>query len=134
MHRASSHRSGTLLLIAILLSLALGAVRADDRRAPAESFATFWAGFKSSVLKNDKEAVLAATHLPSLFPKDPHAKASFLKAYPSTFSKKVQKGFATAKPERTPDRDSYSVFCGEQYFYFEKVGGVYKFTDFGPND
>ena len=77
---------------------------------------------------------MAATDLPSLYPKNPRAKAEFLKSYPSIFTKKVQKCFATAKPVHTPERDSYSVFCGDVLFNFEKVKGVYKFTDYGPND
>jgi hypothetical protein len=31
-------------------------------------------------------------------------------------------------------RDSYSVFCGEEIFGFEKVNGEYRFTDIGMND
>ena len=122
------------LLITISLLLSLGALQAEERPAQPESFATFWAGFKSAVVKNDKEAVVAATDLPSIYPDNPQAKAAFLKEYPSIFPKAVRKCFAAAKPERTPERDSYSVFCGEVYFYFEKVKGAYKFTDYGPND
>jgi hypothetical protein len=134
MHRDSSKHSLRTLLIGMSLLLSLGTLRAQERPAQPESFATFWARFKSAVAKNDKEAVVAATHLPSIFPNNQQAKAAFLKFYPSTFTKKVQKCFAAAKPVRTSGRDSYSVFCDEQYFYFEKVNGAYKFTDFGPND
>jgi hypothetical protein len=122
------------LLIAFSLLISLGGLRAEERGRQTESFATFWAGFKTAVAKNDKEAVVAATHLPAIYPSDPGAKAAFLKSYPSLFTKEVRKCFARAKPVRDSDRDSYSVFCGEQLFYFEKVKGAYKFTDFGPND
>jgi hypothetical protein len=134
MHRESFIHPLRTVLITIPLLLSLGAVRAAERPAPPESFATFWAGFKSAVAKNDKEAVVAATDLPSIYPKNPQAKAAFLKEYPSIFTKVIRKCFAAAKPERTPDRDSYSVFCDEQMFYFEKINGAYKFTDYGPND
>jgi hypothetical protein len=134
MHRESSNRALRTLLLAISLLFPLGFLRAEERPAQAESFATFFARFKTAVAKDDKEAVAAATHLPSLYPKNSRAKATFLENYPSIFTKTVRKGFASAKPVRTPDRDSYSVFCGEERFYFEKVNGAYKFTDFGPND
>ena len=120
------------LLITISLLLPLLAGQAEERPAPPESFATFWAGFKSAVAKKDKEAVVAGTDLPSFYPNKPLAKAPFLKDYASIFSKEVQKCFATAKPVR--DRDSYSVFCGEEYYYFSKVNGIYKLTDIGMND
>jgi hypothetical protein len=122
------------LLITISLLLSLVALQAEERPAQPESFATFWAGLKSAIAKNDKEAVAAATHLPSIYPNMPDAKAAFLKDYPSIFTKTVRKCLASSKPARTPDRDSYSVFCDEQYFYFKKVNGAYKFTDYGPND
>jgi hypothetical protein len=105
-----------------------GLANGDERPARTESFATFWAGFKSAVAKNDKEAILAATHLPSF----KLSKAAFIKTYPSLFTRQVKKCFASAKPVR--DRDSYSVFCGEEYYFFEKVNGVYKLTDIGMND
>jgi hypothetical protein len=120
------------LLITISLLLSLVALRAEERPAQHESFATFWAAFKSAVAKNDKEAVVAATHLPSFYPNNPRAKEAFLQQYPSNFTKEVQKCFATAKPVR--DRDSYVVFCGEEIFGFEKVNGAYKFTSIGMND
>ena len=122
------------LLVTISLLLSLVAVQAEERSAKPKSFATFWAEFKSAIAKNDKEAVAAATHLPSIYPNNHQAKEAFLKDYPSIFTKTVRQCLATAKPSRTPDRDSYSVFCDEQYFYFGKVNGAYKFTDYGPND
>ncbi len=119
-----------LLAPALTFLVAIPLAQAEERAAQAESFATFWVGFKSAVVKNDKEAVVAATELPSL----QLSKPAFLQAYPSIFTKKVQRCFATAKPVRAADRDSYSVFCGSQLFVFEKVTGAYKFTDFSPND
>ena len=119
-----------LLASALTFLLALPPAQAQERAAQPASFATFWAGFKSAVAKNDKEAVVAATE----FPLVDLSKAAFLKTYPLIFNKKAQKDFATAKPFREPGRDSYSVICGGQIFYFEKVKGAYKFTNMNPND
>ena len=58
--------------------------------------------------------------------------SGFHRDYPSFFTKKVKKCFATAKP--VLDRDSYFVFCGEEIFVFGKVNGAYKFTSIGMND
>ena len=116
------------LVCALTLLSAQYIVNAEEGRAKAESFATFWAGFKSAVAKNDKEAVVAATHLPSF----KLSKAAFLKNYQALFTREVKKCFASAKPVR--DRDTYSVFCGEEYYFFEKVNGAYKLTDIGMND
>lgn len=60
------------------------------------------------------------------------AKAAFIRDYPSYFTKEVKKCFATAKP--VLDRDSYSVFCGEEIFGFAKRDGEYRFTYIGMND
>ncbi len=124
------------LLFTISLLLAPLAVQAEERPAPTESFATFWAGFKSAVAKDDMEAVAAATDL-RFFTQDKHlakdlAKAAFIRDYPSYFTKEVKKCFATAKP--ILDRDSYLVFCGEEIFTFSRVNGAYKFTSIGMND
>jgi hypothetical protein len=119
------------LLITISLLLSLVALQAEDRPAHPESFATFWAGFKSAVAKNDKEAVAAATKLPFM---GQQTKAAFLKSYPSYFRPEVRKCFATAKPAKQDDRDSFSVFCGEEIFSFEKINGAYKFTSIDMND
>ena len=134
MHRNSFRHSLGALFISLSLLFSLGALQAQEPPAKPESFAAFWAGFKSALAKNDKETIAAATDLPSIYPNNSQAKAAFLKDYPSTFTKEVRKCFAKAKPVRTSGRDSYSVFCDEQYFYFEKVNGTYKFTDYGPND
>ena len=123
------------LLITISLLLPLLAVQAEERPARAESFATFWADFKSAVAKDDKEAVLAATDLRFFNQKkeaEHLAKAAFIRNYPSFFTKEVKKCFATAKP--VLDRDYYAVFCGEEIFEFAKRNGAYKFTSIGMND
>ena len=87
--------------------------------------------FKSAVAKNDKEAVAASTELPFM---KQLTKAAFLQQYPSIFTKAVRKCFATAKPVKAEERDSYVVFCGEEIFTFGKVNGEYRFTDIDMND
>ena len=106
-------------------------LEAEEPPPRAESFATFWADFKSAVARNDKEAVAAATKLPFMAQQ---SKADFIRDYPSYFTKEVKKCLATAKPVKATDRDTYSVFCGEEIFGFEKVNGAYKFTSIGMND
>ena len=98
MHRDSFNDVLRTLLITVSLLLAFGTLHAEERPARAESFATFWAAFKTAVVKNDKESVVAATHLPSIYANNRQAKAAFLKSYPSIFTKTVQKCFAAAKP------------------------------------
>ena len=61
-------------------------------------------------------------------------KAAFLKSYPSTFTKEVRKCIATVEPVKAEERDSYSAFCGEEIYTFEKVNGEYKFTSIDVND
>jgi hypothetical protein len=119
-----------LLATALTFLSASELASAEKRPAQTESFAKFWATFKNAVAKNDKEAVLAATHLPSF----QLSKAAFIKGHSSLFSREVKKCFASAKPVADRDRGTYSVFCGEEYYFFEKVNGAYKLTDIGMND
>ena len=37
-------------------------------------------------------------------------------------------------PEPQPDTGSYSVYCGEEVYTFERAAGKYKFTGLGVND
>ena len=106
-------------------------LEAKDPPPPAESFAAFWKEFQSAVARNDKEAVAAATKLPFMAQQ---SKADFIRDYPSYFTKEVKKCLATAKPVKATDRDTYSAFCGEEIFGFEKVNGAYKFTSIDMND
>ena len=90
MPRDSFNDALRTLLVTVSLLLSLGTLHAEERPARAESFATFWAEFKTAVGKNDKEAVVAATHLPSISPNNRQAKAAFLKSYPSIFTKRFR--------------------------------------------
>jgi len=109
-------------------------LEAKDPPPPAESFAAFWKEFQSAVAKNDQEAVAALSNLRLFYQNGQFSKAAFLKEYPSLFTRAVRKCLATAKPVKETDRDTYSAFCGEEIFGFEKVNGAYKFTDIGMND
>ena len=129
MHRDSFSHALRAGLIAITLVLTLAALQGEEHPAKPESFATFWAGFKSAVAKSDKEAVVAATKFPFY---GQLSEAQFVQQYSSLFTKEVRKCFATAKPVK--DRNSYFVFCGEEIFTFEKVNGAYKFTGIDMND
>ncbi len=100
----------------------------------AGSFAAFWLQFKAAVAKNDKEAIAEMTKLPFPTGSKPWSKAEFIKECGTLFHGEARKCFAKAKPVKEDDRDSYSVFCGEEIFVFSKVNGEYRFTDIGMND
>jgi len=38
------------------------------------------------------------------------------------------------KQKSLADKTSYSAFCGDEVFFFEKVNGKYLFTSITPND
>ena len=117
------------LMLVIPIKPALGAeAKPEDR-----SFATFWTQFKEAVAKGNKEAVAGMTKFPFTMGKQ-LSKADFIKAYGKIFGEKTRKCFRNAKPVKESKADSYSVFCGEDIFVFEKESGEYRFTDLGVND
>ena len=125
----------TVLAAIFFLSLLVPQLlEAKDPPPPAESFAAFWKEFRNAVARNDREAVAALSNLQHYHRNGQFSKQAFLKDYPSLFPRAVRKCLATAKPEKEADRDTYSAFCGEEIFSFEKVNGAYKFTDIGMND
>lgn len=101
--------------------------------AEARSFAEFWVQFKAAVAEGDKEAIAEMTKFPFPYGK-PLSKADFIKQCGELFDQRTRRCFSKAKPVKEEDRDSYSVFCGEEIFVFEKVNGEYRFTDIGMND
>ena len=117
------------LTLVILIKPAFSAeIKPNDR-----SFATFWTQFKEAVAKGNKEAVAGMTRFP--FTMGKHlSKADFIKAYGEIFGEKTRKCFRNAKPVKESKGDTYSVFCGEDIFVFEKANGEYRFTDLGVND
>jgi hypothetical protein len=102
--------------------------------AEARSFAEFWVQFKTAVAKDDKEAIAEMTKFPFPYGTKHLSKAEFIKECGKLYDQKTRRCFAKAKPVKEDDRDSYSVFCGEEIFVFEKVNGEYRFSDIGMND
>ena len=82
----------------------------------------------------NKEAIASMTKFPFVNGGSILTKADFMKKCDAIFSAKVQRCFRDAKPVKADDRESYSVFCGETIFVFEKGNGGYQFTDVGEND
>ena len=119
----------------ILFLLAIVPADGAEIKPEALPFAAFWVQFKTAVAKDDKEAIAGMTKLPFVYgTSKPLSKAEFIKECGKLFDQKTRRCFAKAKPVKEEDRDSYSVFCGEEIFVFEKVNGEYRFTDIGMND
>lgn len=97
---------------------------APFQMAAAQSdWATFWNKFKAAVTNGDKETVLNLSESENL-PND----------YQQLFGTKSRKQcFAKAKPVKE-EQGGYSVFCGEQGYYFEKINGQFKFKEAFAND
>ena len=109
-------------------------IESAETKPGARSFAAFWVQFKAAVTKNDKEAIAELTKIPFPYGEKQLSKAEFIKECAELFNQKTGKCFSKAKPVKDDGRDSYSVFCGEEIFSFEKVNGEYRFTDIGMND
>jgi len=78
----------------------------------------FWTKFKTAVAKNDKQAVssLSKNKLSDV-------------DYKELFGTRArQTCFAKAKPVKD-EQAGYSIFCGEQGYYFQKVGSQFKFIE-----
>ena len=120
----------------LTLSAVAPLAHCEDAKS-AQTFAAFWTQFKAAVAKKDKDAVAAMTKFPVEIGEN-MTKAAFLKKYPEFFGQDVQKCFAKKKPVKDDaapgGRESYSLFCGEEIFIFEKVDGTYLFTGIGVND
>jgi len=121
------------LVIATALML-LVAMTPSKGAGNEDSFAPFWAQFRTAVANNNKEAIAAMTKFPFVDGGNRRMKADFMKKCSAIFSAKVRRCFRDAKPVKHRDRDSYSVFCGPTIFVFEKGNGGYQFTDVGDND
>jgi hypothetical protein len=121
-----------LIATAVTLLVAMAPIKAAGGKD--ESFAPFWAQFKAAVASKNKEAIAAMTKFPFEHFSDSLTKADFVKKCDAIFSAKVQKCFVNAKPVKADDRESYSVFCGQTIFVFEKGSNGYQFTDIGEND
>jgi hypothetical protein len=119
--------STALIVLLTLQSAGHAEVKPDTR-----SFAEFWTQFKAAVLKEDKEAIAGMAKFP--FGGDQLTEVNFVKKCGEMFSAKVRRCFRDAKPVKEDKRESYSVFCGESIFVFEKGKDGYQFTDLGVND
>lgn len=111
----------TNLLNGILVAASLAAW--PEFTASAQSdWATFWTKFKTAVVKNDKKTVLSLSEQ-NLSDED----------YKILFGARARQNcFAKAKPVK--DGETYSVFCGGQGYYFEKVNGQFKFKEWFADD
>lgn len=121
-----------LLSTVLIFLLTIGPAGSAEVKAEAHSFASFWIQFQAAVEKGDKEAIAGMTKFP--FGDDQLTKANFVKKCGVIFSEKVRRCFRNAKPVKADKRDSYSVFCGESIFVFEKGKDGYQFSDLGEND
>jgi len=92
----------------------------------------FWTKFKTAVAANDKEAVASMTRLPFLFQGRELTKQAFIQKFAVLFDAKAKRCFEKAKLVK--EGEGFEVFCGQQIFLFDKVNGVYKFTEIGVND
>jgi hypothetical protein len=119
--------------IAVIFFVLIDPVHSAETKSEAGSFAPFWAQFKAAVANKDKEAVAGMTKFP-FFYRDTITRADFIKKFDVIFSAQVRKCFQSAKPTKDTNRESYTVFCGEDIFVFEKGKDGYQFTDVGVND
>jgi len=123
-----------LLAPTLAFLILINSAPSAEIKPEAQSFAAFWVQFKAAVAKKDNEAIAAMTKIPFPYGTTKLSKADFIKQCGELFGKKTQRCFSKAKPVKEDNRDSYSVFCGEDIFSFEKVNGEYRFTDIGIND
>ncbi|MEY2489397.1 MAG: hypothetical protein QOC70_1339 [Verrucomicrobiota bacterium] len=123
-----------LLATTLTLLVALTPVKGASNKEDAKSFASFWAKFETAVANKNKEAIAAMTKFPFTCFSDRLTKADFIKQWDKIFSAKRQRCLRAARPVKDAARDSYSIFCGETIFVFEKGSGEYQFTDMAEND
>ena len=121
------------LAIALMLLVLIKPLHSAEIKPEAGSFATFWTQFKTAVANKNKEAIAGMTKFPFTYGEQ-LTRAQFIKQFDVIFNAKVRKCFQNAKPEKDTNRDSYTVFCGEDIFTFAKENGEYRFTDVGVND
>ena len=108
--------------------LAVGAAIA----APAHSaFPAFWSDFRAVIAKRDSQALTLLIKRPPVAEIRPVTPDDYVKDMARTLLK-FRTCLAKAKPQK--DGENYSVFCGEQGMYFERVGDEFKFVEFFAND
>ena len=119
--------------LALMLLVLTQSLHSAEPKAEAGSFALFWTQFKAAVANKDKEATAGMTKFPFNYG-EKMTKADFIKQFDVIFNAKVRKCFQRAKPMKDTNRESYTVFCGEEIFTFTKDSGGYRLTDVDMND
>jgi len=113
-----------------------GGSHAKESMSP--EFKAYWLKFQAAVAKGDSEAVAGLTNLP--YPEITNGgvknldKAAFIKAYPTLFPAKVKTCVAAGAPVHEQTMNTYSLFCGDSIYIFNKVGTDWKFMEIGQND
>ena len=106
----------TKYVLAVCLTLTIVTISVNAQKG----FDTFWAKFKSAVLKGDKSTVANLTRFPFSLGYDPRAKnqegfiktrASFLRRYKYVFDDEVDAVRCFQKNDPEKDRKDYFVAC-----------------------
>ena len=121
------------LAVALIFFVLINPLFGAEDKAKEQSFSPFWMQFKAAVANKDKEAIAGLTKFPFNYGKK-MTKADFMKQFDLIFNAKVRKCFQSAKPTKETNRESYTVFCGEDIFTFAKENGEYRLTDLDTND
>ena len=133
-------------IISTLVSLALAcgtasAVQAQAQaRAPAEiqrEYNQFISGFRAAVQSNDRAAVTALARFPFEW-MEVHDAASFQRSvYGRIFTQRVRNCVARARGvyDRDPQGNhTFSIFCNEHIFYFNRTPDGFRFAGIHVND
>lgn len=126
--RAAAAR--VLLGLFVAASLLGTAARGQAAAQDAETFAQFWTRYRAALAKDDRRAVAAMTRFRTGDATYMTDKEFLAKWYGEL--RRERRCFARSRPLR--DQESYTVFCGERIFVFERIGGAWKFVDIGAND
>jgi hypothetical protein len=121
------------LAIALILLVLTKPLHSAENKPEAGSFALFWTQFKAAVATKNKEAIAGMTKFPFNY-REKMTRADFMKQFDVIFNAKVRKCFQNEKPTKDTNRESYTVFCGEDIFTFTRENGEYRFTDIDVND
>lgn len=119
------------VFVATLLLLPAAPATRGHAAQSEESFAHFWTRFKAALAKGDQQAVASMTRFRT-GDATYMTNKEFLAKWYGELRRERRRCFARAKPVR--DQESYSVFCGERIFLFERVEGAWKFTEIGVDD
>src|SRR2546423_12398144 len=138
--RADKNRSRVALIRAGAL-LVIAALQINASVTPTDaSIDTFWAKFKTAVIKGDKETVSTMCQFPITMPyrvPSIRTKAQFMRRYRDLFNDQTDaaKCFAESKPEFDPaEKNKFNVSCkdsggAENILYgFVRTRGVWKLS------